>query len=238
VKKFSASLVLATILLSACAAPRKFVAGPHLSLVPQTELPVPEGVTLGEAERPYHIGPMDRLAVSVFGVPDLTQQVQVDSSGHIALPLVGSLQASGLTPAELSGKIAEALRRQYVRNPRVAVNVTEAVSQTITVEGQVGQPGLLPVVGRMTLLRAIAAAKGTSEFARLEQVVVFRDVGEQRYAALYDLGAIRRGLYPDPEIFADDIVVVGDSPQRRLFRDILQASPLITTPIVALLQQR
>jgi polysaccharide export outer membrane protein len=55
-------------------------------------------------------------------------------------------------------------------------------------------------------------------------------------AALYNLDAIRRGTYADPRLYADDVVIVGDSPARRLFRDILQAAPLIVTPIVALLQ--
>jgi polysaccharide export outer membrane protein len=117
------------------------------------------------------------------------------------------------------------------------VNVEETVSQVVTVDGQVEQPGLYPVVGRMTLMRAIATAKGTSEFARLQDVVVFRRVGSQEMAALYNLGAIRQGSYPDPEIFAHDIIVVGDSPTRRRFRDILQASPLFLTPLVALIQR-
>jgi polysaccharide export outer membrane protein len=76
-----------------------------------------------------------------------------------------------------------------------------------------------------------------TEFARLQDVVIFRTVGEQQMAALYNLSAVRRGAYPDPEIFAGDVIVVGDSPARRLFRDVLQASPLFVTPIVALLQR-
>ena len=66
--------------------------------------------------------------------------------------------------------------------------------------------------------------------------VVFRTVGTQRYAALHDLKAIRLGAYRDPAIYANDVVVVGDSQARRIFRDVLQASGLLTTPLVALLQ--
>jgi polysaccharide export outer membrane protein len=54
-------------------------------------------------------------------------------------------------------------------------------------------------------------------------------------AALYNLGAIRRGAYPDPRIYADDVIVVGDSPARRRFRDLLQISPLIVAPLIALI---
>jgi polysaccharide export outer membrane protein len=55
-------------------------------------------------------------------------------------------------------------------------------------------------------------------------------------AALYNLKAIRRGQYNDPEVFANDVVVVGDSAARRLFKDFLQVAPLLSTPIIVLLQ--
>ena len=65
---------------------------------------------------------------------------------------------------------------------------------------------------------------------------MFRTVNGQNMAALYNLDAIRRGYYEDPEIFANDVVVVGNNPARRIFRDVLTAAPLLTTPIIALLQ--
>ena len=68
----------------------------------------------------------------------------------------------------------------------------------------------------------------------LDDVLVFREVGGQKFVGVYNLGAIRRGNYADPEIFPNDVVVVGDSPQRRMFKDILQASPLLTTPLIIL----
>ena len=55
-------------------------------------------------------------------------------------------------------------------------------------------------------------------------------------AGLYSVAAIRRGLYDDPALYANDVVVVGDSPQRRMFRDIVSLSPLIASPIVAILR--
>lgn len=210
--------------------------GPHLTLAPTGVLPPPDGRGVESSARPYRIGPFDKLAVNVFNVPDLSQTVQADASGRISLPLVGVVEAAGNTPEELATEIAGRLRGRYIRDPQVTVNLEETVSQVVTIDGQVTQPGLYPVIGRMTLMRAVATARGTTEFARLSDVVVFRTVGDQRMAALYNLGAIRRGTYPDPEIYADDVVVVGDSPARRLFRDLLQAAPLLVTPIVALLQ--
>jgi polysaccharide biosynthesis/export protein len=66
--------------------------------------------------------------------------------------------------------------------------------------------------------------------------VIFRTVKGQQLAALYNLKAIRRGNYQDPEVFANDVVVVGDSQARRLFKDALQFVPLLTTPLVIALQ--
>jgi polysaccharide export outer membrane protein len=226
----------AAALLASCATP-PFTPGPQLTLVAGDVLPPPEGTDPTTGERPFRIGPLDQLGISVFGLPELTQRVQVDSGGDVSLPLAGQLHVAGKTTSEVAHEIESRLRGAYVRNPQVSVNVDEIVSQVVTIDGEVREPGLYPVPGNMTLMRAIASAKGVSEFARLEDVVVFRTVGDRQMAALYNLQAIRRGNYGDPRIYAGDVVVVGNSPGRRLFRDILQASPLITTPIIALLNR-
>lgn len=83
------------------------------------------------------------------------------------------------------------------------------------------------MVGRMTLMRAVATAKGTTEFSKKSEVVIFRTVNGTDYAAVYDMRGIQRGNYPDPDIYANDVVMVGDSSARRIFRDFLTASPLI-----------
>jgi polysaccharide export outer membrane protein len=90
----------------------------------------------------------------------------------------------------------------------------------------------------MSLMKAVATAKGAGEFARLDDVVVFRTVNGQQMAALYDLDAIRHGKYSDPVIYANDVIVVGDSKSRRLFQQILQTAPLLATPIVIALERR
>lgn len=224
--------------LSACSGQRAL--GGDAGLVVQSgPLPAPERADLVSQDRPYLIGPFDKLTIDVFGIEDLSKkEVQTDAGGRISFPLAGTLEAAGKTPSELEGLIEERLRGKYVRDPQVTVNLKETVSQVITVDGQVKEPGLYPVVGRMTLMRAVATAKGLDEFAKLNDVVVFRTVSGQRMAALYNLEAVRRGAYADPEVFANDVVIVGESKARRIFKDVLQASPLIVTPIVALLQRR
>jgi polysaccharide export outer membrane protein len=185
----------------------------------------------------YRIGSFDKLLIDVFGAPDFSREVQVDGSGKIVFPLVGELQAGGQTIGQLSAAIADRLRGRYVRNPQVTVNLKESLSHTVTVDGQVTKPGQYPVLGGTSLMRVVATAGGTTEFSKLDDVVVFRTVGDRRYVALYNLQGIRRGNYADPAIYADDIVVVGDSPARRRFRDFINASSLIAAPLVALVNQ-
>lgn len=228
--------VVGCLLLAACTHAQPFAPGPHLTVLPTNELPPPAGVAKGAIEE-YHVGPYDKLSVTVLGIPELTQKLQADAGAKLQLPLVGTVDASGLTLQQLSDEIAQRLRGRYVRNPQVAVNLEEAVSQTVTVDGQVKQPGAYPVVGRLTLMRSVALAQGTTEYAKLEDVVVFRTVGDQEMAALYNLGAIRRGVYPDPQIYPNDLVVVGDSPARRMFTQYLQAASVIVTPIITVLQR-
>lgn len=230
-------LALASLLLplSACSEER-FVGRANLVFVENTALPPPTNADLSAQDRPYVIGPSDRLAVEVFGLTELSREVVVDASGQIALPLAGNITALGRTPIEIAEIVTQRLRERHVRDPQVIVNLTAPNSQTLTVDGAVEEPGIYPVVGRMTLMRAIARAKGVTEFARTNHVVVFRSVQNQRMAALYDLRSIRLGIYEDPDVYANDIVVVSDSEARRLFGQVLQASGALVAPIVAVLR--
>jgi polysaccharide biosynthesis/export protein len=228
---------LLTLALSACAGSRALGGASSVKVIGGTDLPTPGRADLIAQDRPYLIGPFDKLVIDVFGIEELSKkEVQTDASGRISFPLAGVVEAAGRTPAEVETILEERLRIGFVRDPQVTVNLKETVSQVITVDGQVREPGLYPVIGRMTLIRAVATAKGTDEFAKLDDVVVFRTVNGQQYAALYNLKAIRRGGYPDPEVFANDVVVVGDSSARRLFKNALQIAPLLTTPLIVLLQ--
>lgn len=198
-------------------------------------LPPPGRGDLIAADRPALIGPLDTIQVDVFNVPDLSREMQVDASGRIAMPLAGTIDARGKTAEELGRSIENALRARYVRNPEVTVNIKSSVSQVVTIDGQVVEPGLYPVTNQMTLLRVIASAKGLTEFARAEDVVILRTVGDKRMAGLYNVSEIRRGAYDDPPVYANDVIVVGDSPQRRMFRDFVAISPLLAAPLIAVL---
>lgn len=229
--------ILIVVSVAGCAGTPPPQPSAQLTVVPDSKgLPAPTREDLTAAYRPALIGPLDTIEVDVFNVPDLSREIQVDASGRIAMPLAGTIDARGKTASELAGAIEDALRGRYVRNPEVTVNIKSSVSQVVTVDGEVVEPGLYPVTNQMTLMRVIASAKGLSEFARQQQVVILRTVGDHRMAGLYDLGAIRRGSYDDPPIYANDVVIVGDSPARRMFRDVASVAPLLASPLVAILR--
>ncbi|WP_230782341.1 polysaccharide biosynthesis/export family protein [Sphingomonas sp. Leaf37] len=235
-RKIAMALLLAMI-VSGCGGRKPLVSTEQLTVVQNSEsLPAPAREDLVAPDRPSLIGPLDTIQVDVFNIPELNREVQVDASGRVAMPLAGTIDARGRTASELAGSIESALRAHSVRNPAVTVNIKSSVSQVVTIDGQVVEPGLYPVTNQMTLLRAIASAKGMSEFARDDEVVILRTVGGRRMAGLYDMNAIRRGAYDDPAIYANDVIVVGDSPQRRLFRDLVAVSPILAAPLIAILQ--
>ncbi|MBA4049625.1 MAG: transposase [Cyanobacteria bacterium DS2.008] len=185
----------------------------------------------------HYVGAFEKLKIDVFGVEDLQREILTDASGSFLFPFVGRVVAAGKTPNEIANMIETQLRGQYIRDPKVTVNIFESTAQIVTIDGEVKRPGSYPLTGKMTLVKAIAAAEGVGQYASLKDVVIFRQVDGKRYAGLYNLDAIRRGQYSDPEIYANDLIVVGDSPGRRLFQDFLQATPLLTTPLIILAQQ-
>ena len=232
-KKLIALFMVA--LLGACGGSPQVLTSANVPVVQNQPMPAPAAADLVSATRPYLLAPFDKVSIQVFDVPELSrEQIQIDAGGRLSYPLVGSISAAGLTADQLADEITRLLRGNFVRDPQVSVNLTETVSQVVTVDGQVAKPGLYPVIGKMTLQRAVATAGGVGDYANLEDVVVFRTVEGQRMAGLYNLGAIRAGAYDDPEVYSNDVIIVGDSQARRLFRDVLQSSSLITTPLLIL----
>ncbi len=139
--------------------------------------PVPAGsglpVSLSLARSDYQIGRQDLLEISVFDVEELDQIVRVADDGSITMPLLGSLNVSGLTKTELEQSIARLLAERYVRNPQVTVFVKEYTSKQIAVSGAVRKPGNYEMLGRKTLLEMISMAGGLdSDFGK--QIIIFR----------------------------------------------------------------
>jgi polysaccharide biosynthesis/export protein len=190
-----------------------------------------------ETSRPqdYRIGPLDTLKITVFREPDLSlEEVPVDASGNVLLPLIGQMQASGKTSQELAGDVSSRLASRYLVDPQVLVFVSKSASLVVTVEGQVKKPGVYEVTGQMTLLQAIASAEGPTQIAKLSEVVVFRRTAGQQYAARFNLDQIRDGRAADPKILGNDVVVVGLSSAKSIYRDALVALPALGSLFVAI----
>lgn len=176
---------------------------------------------------PDVIAPGDKIRVTVFQVDSLSGEYRVEENGQVDYPLIGIVQAQGHTPSEFAKILATRLGERNLRNPNVQVAVTERAQQTITVEGAVRQPALVPIRGQTTLLQAIALAGGTTDEARASQLVVFRQVNGRRMAAAFDLTAIRRAEAPDPVIYPNDIVVVAGSKKNTLLENVLRVVPIL-----------
>lgn len=120
----------------------------------------------------YTLAPGDRVRVIVFGQDSLSNSFAVDSSGHIAMPLIGPVSANGRTTAQLSREIERKLRDGYVREPRVSVEV-EAY-RPFFVLGEVTNSGQYPFVNGMTVETAVAIAGGFTPRARKDSAELTR----------------------------------------------------------------
>ena len=217
----------AMALLGGCAAETQLGASSGAVQVAKA-LPPPDSTVVPIDTPPYHVVPGDELTVSVFGAQDLDRDGIVDGAGNFSMPLAGTIHVAGKTPEEISAAIEDKLRGSYLKHPRIALNVKQSGNQqTVTVDGEVQQPGIYPVVGRMTLQQAIATAHGASQVANIHKVIVFRKSNNQKMAAMFDLKSIRSGQAPDPDIYGNDVVVVGESSIQKFLRNTAYAFPIL-----------
>ena len=142
----------------------------------------------------YRIGPGDLLKVQVFQIPDLDRDVRVDNAGRISLPLIGSVEAAGLSVAQLQDQVAARYRERYLQDPQVTVSLQESPNQRVTVGGAVTEPGVYPMgAPHLTLQQAVAMGRGITNVANPRNVIVFRTVGGERMFARFDLKQIQQG---------------------------------------------
>lgn len=191
-------------------------------------LAAPDETKFQTLEANYKIAPMDKLAIKVFKMDDLSGDYDVDLAGNISLPLIGQVSAANLTTAQLDDQLTEKLGSKYLEHPDVSVAIKSSTAHVVTVDGAVREGGSYPVAGPISLIQAVAMAKGTTEDANARRVAVFRTVSGQRQAAAFDLTSIRRGQAPDPQIYPGDIVVVDGSSVKATQKQILQSIPLLS----------
>ena len=123
----------------------------------------------------FSLGPEDVLRVTVWKSPDLSGEVTIRPDGTITMPLIGDVQAVGLTANLLAKRIAERLT-EYVSSPIVTVQVKEVNSYFIYVLGEVLKPGKYPLKSYANVMQGISLAGGFAPFARKNKIKVLRDV--------------------------------------------------------------
>jgi polysaccharide export outer membrane protein len=123
---------------------------------------------------PYRLDSGDRLRVVGFDQENLSRTYSVDGSGHISMPLIGAVRARGATTYELEERIAAKLRDEYVKDPKVTVEIQ--TYRPFFILGEVREPGQFPYVNGMTVQTAVAIAGGYTERAREGKVKLTRHV--------------------------------------------------------------
>jgi polysaccharide export outer membrane protein len=152
-----------------------FARAPAAAAYPQAVMPAP-----------YLLDAGDRLRITVFGQDGLTNSYAVDAAGMITMPLVGSLAARGLTTAQLSHALSERLKRGYIREPKVAIEV-EAY-RPFFIHGEVAAPGQYAYVANLTVENAIAIAGGFGPRADRSKVTLSRTINGETTRAIVPLG--------------------------------------------------
>src|SRR5215469_3085070 len=130
----------------------------------------------GSSTADYRIGAEDLLDVSVYGAPDLDRTVRVSANGSISLPLIGNVQAMGLTSGQLESEVESLLQKQYMTHPQVNVFLKEMQSHPVSVIGAVGKPGVFQIRGAESLIEVLSMAQGLADDAG-DSVIVMRHDG-------------------------------------------------------------
>ncbi len=192
--------VCIALMLSACAS-----RGPSIA-------PPPVAATTNAVDS-YKIGVDDIVQVSVWRNPELGITVPVRPDGMISVPLVGDVAAGGHTPVEVAKDIQQKLG-SFVRDPQVAVILTDLRSHEylsrVRVTGAVRQPVSLPYRPGMTVLDAVLAAGGVTEFAAGDRAELYRKHGEatQTYAVRLDRILNRGDLGTNYTVSPGDVITI------------------------------
>ncbi len=157
----------------------------------------------------FVIGNDDVLAINVWKEPDISRSIPVRSDGKISLPLVGEVQAAGLTPLKLEKDIAEKLK-SYISEPEVTVMVQQVNSQKFNILGQVNKPGSYVIANSPTVLDALALAGGFRDFAKKKSIYVLRHgpSGEVRLAFNYKDVSEGKNMSQNVKLQPGDTIIV------------------------------
>jgi protein involved in polysaccharide export with SLBB domain len=149
----------------------------------------------------YRLGSGDRVKVTVYGHEDLSGEFDIDSQGIISLPLIQDVAGSGLTVEELELAITEKLQPDYLKHPKVSVDVLSY--RPFYIIGEVKAPGSYPYVSGMTVLNAVALAGGYTYRARTKAMLITRPAsdGQELVEAQPDTTVLPGDVIEVPERF-------------------------------------
>jgi polysaccharide biosynthesis/export protein len=157
----------------------------------------PAYVTTAQRSSPYRLDSGDRLRVTVFGQANLSRSYSVDGSGFISMPLIGGVKARGATTFELERRIASTLRRKYVKDPKVTVEVE--ANRPFFILGEVTNAGQFPYVAGMTVQTAVAIAGGYTPRAKKRNFQITRQVNG---------ATVMRTVSPNEKVQPGDTITV------------------------------
>jgi polysaccharide export outer membrane protein len=157
----------------------------------------------------FVIGNDDVLAINVWKEPDISRSIPVRSDGKISLPLVGEVQAAGLTPLKLEKDIASKLKN-FISEPEVTVMVQQVNSQKFNILGQVVRPGSYVIANSPTVLDALALAGGFRDFAKQKSIYVLRQgaSGESRIPFNYKDVSQGKNMSQNIKLQPGDTIIV------------------------------
>jgi polysaccharide biosynthesis/export protein len=149
--------------------------------VPETVEPAktaPTGVAVDP--KAYLIGAEDVISIRVWKEPENSGQFVVRPDGKVSVPLLGEIQAAGMTPEQLSISIATGLQK-FMVHPEVTVGVEKVNSKKYFIQGEVNRPGSYPLVIDTTVLEALVNAGGFREFANTKKIVILRGTERMKF---------------------------------------------------------
>lgn len=158
----------------------------------------------------YTIGIGDILEIVTWKEPDFSrEEILVRLDGKISFPLLNDVQAAGLTPIQLKGRIETKLK-EYVASPSVTVTIRDAASQKFYILGEVVNTGEYPLVKDLTVLQAFAIAGGFTEWASKKEIILFRREGGKEKSVRINYRKIIKGdnLKQNVLIKANDTIIV------------------------------
>ncbi len=157
----------------------------------------------------YVVGPEDVLGIVVWREPELSGDVTVRPDGKISLPVIGDVQAAGLSPDALQ-RVVQAAARKFVADPNVAVVVRAIHSRKVFVTGSVATPGAHALVGPLTVLQAIALAGGLTEYADVKNISILRSEKGETQTFKFNYRDVARGrqLHQNILLRPGDTIVV------------------------------